>query len=303
MLASIGFRLQTALILATTGIAKLSSPEWTQDGTALTRALEMRGTAFGRALLDLPAELLSFGTTIALGTELIVPVLLFVPSRALQTTALLSGAVLMAGIALTMQVGPLPVLTGAAIVALWPTGDSRSDGDVAARATAPAAIARILLALILTVSPPLFCARALGFIGGGLDRVLALPAGAGLEQSWQMFSRIPRADYHLVRRGQTISGLRIDPADDPMAPPGTARSTQAEYRMTRLEETLISAGGAPLRSGYARYLCSHWNSRAEEALRLESIDLLAAALPAAATNSPNGEVTLGWFPCAKPTRE
>ncbi len=313
--ASAGLLVQVALVLLVTGLSKLAANAWTVEPVALEYALEMRGTPLGHQLLRLPDVLLRTATRGALAYEILAPMLLLLPFALPRATAAVLGIVLMTAIAATLNVGPLPLLTAAGLLAFLPSpawdgpSSERVADPYARHASSVASATRVWTVRLLGAWVIATCA-ALAF--GALPQISATPPVAfprvahalGLKQGWQMFVAMPQRIFWLDVAGEQLNGHVVDPRDLAAPPSRTlleeppSRSPR-DYRWVRFEESLLGSERVGSRGPYVAYLCNRWNTRAEEAERLVSVSLRAAwAEPARlGLSGETGIVDLGQYPC------
>jgi hypothetical protein len=291
-LPAFALMLQVTLVVATNGVLKSFSLDWTETGLAIYYAVHQCHTGVGTLMLLLPEAVFPLLTHAVHAMELLVPVALWLPVRsstARHFSAAL-GMLLLFLLWIMLSVGILPLLTAVALIVFLPGPRferlERAHGELLARLASLRWLPRLAAParLVPGRGATLLCALVLiDVVGYNLESIPGRPLPAvvllrplaeraGLVQRWPMFS----APSHVTRwvavvgtvdgRQRSLAHLADDltPADSPRwrsHPPHG-------YRWLKLFESLLESGDAAAWQRVAHVLCDTW--RAQERVKAGS---------------------------------
>ncbi|WP_227130796.1 HTTM domain-containing protein [Halorubellus salinus] len=304
--ATVGLLVQVVAVYVVNFVVKARGRAWT-EGVAARLVYGMDGLTvmFGDVVAEFPL-LLTVGTHA--WTALLVTSPLLVLARGRARTALV--AAFAAGhlaLALTLRLGPFPLVSLVALLPFLPTSvwtrfEGVVDDHLAPRADAlrerlgpvsglapsspplPAAVRGLgawsarSVAVALLVFVLVWNAAALG--------LLALPASVTdtvdpEERRWDMFAPEPRStDGWYVTVGTTTAGDRVDAYAGTVstAAPGDVDATYPSHRWYIYLTTLRERPPPGLRDRFAHYLCERWTRRHASTLGSVNVTFVARSV-------------------------
>lgn len=276
--ATAALLLQTCAVYWMSGLQK-SHPVWQVEARAVADALALDSfaTAFGRSLLAHP-DLLRASSRIVLWTEIIAPLLAFVPvcTARIRVAVVLTFVAMHLGFALCLELGLFPLTSAASWLVFLPA----SFWDRVTRAPVRAETAPVLYGSTAAgVAAFLLLAYVAWWNVGVLDDRREMPIGLrragrmlGLQQQWKMFAPAPpRADGWYVVAGRRADGswgdaLRAGRALD-WRKPALVSATYPSQRWRKYLVNLSRKRYAGYRADYARWSCRAGCASAEPAWR------------------------------------
>lgn len=282
--------LQVVMIYAGAALAK-HTPVWTTQGTALAWALAGPETLRPLGALLAPRlELLRWLGWAVFVLEHVAPVLMLCPLaadrvRALGVLGLLS---LQVGIGLLLALGVFPLVSAALLLGMLPRcifdgGIPQSEPSSRPSELAPAFLANALVRRVSEIGVAVCLAYAIAVNAEVWSGRQLLPRGflaagrwIGLDQSWELYGKLPRSQLRFEIAGRTQSGERVA-----LEHPGTSERWRRSRRALVgdpyffLYRTHLQLAESDfLRPPLAQFLCREWNAEAPPEHRLVELELL-----------------------------